>query len=227
MTKSWKQGVLISSLLWVTSLYGYAAEGIVKENSATLGEQEKMLEESKRVVQNALDQILATLKVEKEAIKKDSNKVREIVDQYFVPHFDLPFMTMFIVGQEWRQVKNDTQKKEEVILAIRGWLTRTYTPAISQYENQTVRLLPMSKGDIDIAKKEVIVQSKLLDNGKEYLIKYYLHPVNNTWKVWDINLEGVRLLLNFRSQFKEFVSQYKLEGALKKIQSQSANRVAS
>lgn len=210
--------ILMSTVLWGITLHSHAADPPKKENPTLSSEQAKMAEESQKVVQNALDQILAILKSEKTVIKNDSARVQEIISQHFVPHFDLLFMTMFIVGRDWHQVKNDPKKKEDMISGIRDWLIRTYAPAISQYENQIVRLLPASSNDIDVAKKEVLVQSKLFDNGKEYLIKYYLHPVNNTWKVWDISLEGVRLLLNFRSQFKELVSQYKLDGALQKIQ---------
>lgn len=177
----------------------------------------QMAKEAEQVVQSSLDQIFAALKAEKTVVKTDTLKVRQIVNQHFVPHFDVPFMSMFIVGVEWHQIKKEEVKKTDAIASIRDWLIRTYTPAIQRYDGQTVTLLPTNKDDINIAKKQVIVQSKLLDQGKEYLIKYYLHNVEGGWKVWDISLDGVRLLLNFRSQFKELVSKHKLDGALQKL----------
>ena len=75
------------------------------------------------VVQTA-DKMMAKLKEEKDVIKKEPNKVYDLVNEIVLPHFDFELMAKRVLGKYWRTATD--KQRAEFISAFRGVLVRTY-----------------------------------------------------------------------------------------------------
>ena len=98
---------------------------------------------------------------------------------------------------------------------IRRMLLRTYSNAISAYQGQQMKVLPlhMKAGETDVA-----VRNQYIKPGqKPVQVDYQMHKVGNDWKIYDIIVEGVSLVLTYRSEFDQVVKESGVDGLIKRI----------
>lgn len=151
------------------------------------------------MLQNTSDQLIAALKHNKASLKKNPNVVYQIVDKILVPHVDLIGMSRSVLGrQAWTNATPD--QKQRFMQEFKNLLIHTYSSALQNYNNQTVRFLPIRGGFND--QTRVQVNSEILQqNGPPISVSYRLIKQNNDWKVYDFSVDGVSMLESFRSQF--------------------------
>ena len=115
-----------------------------------------------------------------------------------LPHVDFEEATRLAVGRAWTQATPEQKKK--LVTEFRNMLVRTYSNAISAYEGQTMKVMPvrMKPGDT-----EVTVHNQFVRPGspKPVLIDYSMRKTEKGWKIYDIVVEGVSLVLTYRSEF--------------------------
>lgn len=92
---------------------------------------------------------------------------------------------------------------------------RTYATALSKYRNQTIEYKPLRSqpGDTDVTVKTEIVQP----GGQPVAVDYALEKNGDSWKVYDIVIEGVSLVTNYRSQFSNEIKQSGMDGLIEKL----------
>jgi phospholipid transport system substrate-binding protein len=92
---------------------------------------------------------------------------------------------------------------------------RTYSNAISAYQGQTLKVLP-SHGKQD--PEETVVRTQYIRAGGQPLpIDFTMHQKDGTWKVYDIVVEGVSLVITYRSEFDAVVKQEGIDGLIKRL----------
>jgi phospholipid transport system substrate-binding protein len=94
-------------------------------------------------------------------------------------------------------------------------LIRTYATALSKYKNQTIEYKPlrMAEGATTVSVKTAIVQP----GGQPIAVDYSLEKQADTWKVYDIVIEGVSLVTNYRGQFAQEIRQNGLDSLISKL----------
>lgn len=166
------------------------------------------------MLQAASDQMLAKLKANKE-LKHDTAFIHKIVHEILVPHFDLQTMSRMVVGRDaW---KNATaQQHQQFIAEFTTLLIRTYSTALSSYDDQTIQFYPI-RGSLE-GQTQTQVDSKILRReGPAIPVSYRLKLKNNTWKVYDFSVDGVSLIESFRSQFANELAQGGMTQLLQKL----------
>jgi len=92
---------------------------------------------------------------------------------------------------------------------------RTYSNAISTYEGQTLKVLP-ARGKQD--PEETVVRTQFIRAGGQPLpIDFTMHQKEGTWKVYDITVEGVSLVMTYRSEFDAIVKQKGIDGLIQAL----------
>lgn len=125
--------------------------------------------------------------------------------------FDFVEMTQLALGGHWKSL-NQSEQKEFV---------DAFTQRLLVNYGKTVR----SNGDEKIVwqretqnGKQVSVETKVVSGGGgETPIDYVLHNVNGQWKVFDMSIDSVSLVRNFREQFQRIISRSSVQELLKKI----------
>ena len=165
------------------------------------------------LVKSTADEVLNILKQDKDMQSGDSSKVVELVSAKVLPHFDFARMTRLAVGKNWNQA-SDAQK-QSLIKEFRTLLVRTYSVSLSQYRNQTIDYKPLRLAPED---KEATVRTAVVQSGSQAIpIDYRMEQTPEGWKVFDISVDGVSLVTNYRSSFNSTIEQSGVDGLVKTL----------
>ena len=156
--------------------------------------------------------VINSIKADKSIQSGDLAKIIALVDAKVMPYVNFQRMTASAVGRYWRQATPEQQKRLEEEFKI--LLVRTYSGALAQVSDQTVRLKPM-RAQPDAA--EVVVKTEVRGHGDPIQLDYRLEKTAEGWKIYDVNLLGVWLVENYRNSFAQEIGQNGIEGLIAKI----------
>ena len=165
------------------------------------------------LVKKITSEVMEAIKGDKELAAGDRQKAIKLAEEKILPHVDFEEATRLAVGRGWKQASPEQQKK--LVGEFRNMLVRTYSNAISAYEGQTMKVMPvrMKAGDT-----EATVHNQFVRPGaKPVLIDYSMRKADQGWKIYDIVVEGVSLVLTYRSEFDAVVKQDGIDGLIKRL----------
>ena len=169
-------------------------------------------------VRASIDKVLATLKDPR--LQKNPEKRREGIKEIIRERFDFGETARRSLGPEWQR-RTPEERKEFVKLFI-DFLERAYISTIEDVES--VRDL---REKVDGSYAEV--KTKVVDKkGLEFSVDYRLHNVNGDWKVYDVVVENVSLVNNYRDQFNRILTRYSYAELIRRMkakQFEDAGRV--
>jgi phospholipid transport system substrate-binding protein len=165
------------------------------------------------LVQKITDEILAAIKSDKQLAAGDKQKAMKLAEEKVLPYVDFEQATRLAVGRAWREAT--PEQKKRLVSEFRNMLVRTYSNAISTYEGQTLKVLP-ARGKQD--PEETVVRTQFIRAGGQPLpIDFTMHQKEGTWKVYDITVEGVSLVMTYRSEFDAIVKQKGIDGLIQAL----------
>ncbi|RLJ63737.1 MlaC/ttg2D family ABC transporter substrate-binding protein [Sulfurisoma sediminicola] len=166
------------------------------------------------LIKNVTNEVLDIVRKDKEIQSGSTRKAIDLVDAKVLPHFNFTRMTQLAVARDWRQASPEQQKT--LTAEFRTLLVRTYSKALTEYKNQTVDFKPfkMQPAETDVKVRTLINQP----GAKPIDLDYYLEKQPNGWKVYDIEVGGVSLVTNYRSEFSTQVRQGGIDGLIATLQ---------
>jgi phospholipid transport system substrate-binding protein len=162
-------------------------------------------------VRQSVDKLLTIL--EDPQLKQESRKQerREKLKQVINQRFDLTEMAIRSLGPEWHRHTPD--EKTEFVKLFTDLLERAYLKQIESYNDQKVRYVN-EREDSSYAE----VDTKIVDNkGQEFSVNYRLHNVNGDWKVYDVVIEDISLVNNYRAQFGRVLASSSYQELVRKL----------
>ena len=174
------------------------------------------------LIQKSTNEILAAIKADKDLAAGDQKKIEKLADEKVLPYFNFVRMTQLAVGRNWRDA-SDAQKKS-LIDEFRLLLVRTYSTSLTQFRNQTIDVKPtkMVAGDTEVVVKTQINQP----GGQPIPIDYSMEKSTGSWKVFDVLIDGVSLVTNYRSSFNTEIQKSGIDGLIKSLSERNAKNVA-
>ena len=163
------------------------------------------------VVTSTVNDVLTVIKQ-----NKDKRALREIAEQKVVPHFDFKRMTQLAVGPAWRQATPAQQQSLEN--SFRVLLVNTYASAlsISGSGSQSVEVKPLQ---LQAGQDDVMVKTLVKDPGKQpVMIDYHMAKGTDGWKVFDVVVENLSLVTNYRGSFASEISRSGIDGLIKVLE---------
>jgi phospholipid transport system substrate-binding protein len=169
--------------------------------------------EPEALVKKITEEVLAALKTDKQLAAGDREKAVKLAEEKILPHVDFEEATRLAVGRGWKEASPEQRKK--LVAEFRSMLVRTYSNAIGTYEGQTMKVLPSR---VKPGEGEATVRNQFLrPGGKPILIDYSMRKTDSGWKIYDIVVEGVSLVLTYRSEFDAVVKQEGVDGLIKRL----------
>jgi phospholipid transport system substrate-binding protein len=169
------------------------------------------------LVRNVTNEVLEIVRKDKEIQGGNTRKAIDLVEAKVLPHFNFTRMTQLAVARDWRQASPEQQKT--LTQEFKTLLVRTYSKALTEYKNQTIDFRPfkMQPGETDVKVRTLINQpgAKAID------LDYYLEKQPGGWKVYDIEVGGVSLVTNYRSEFANQVRQGGIDGLVATLQTKN------
>jgi phospholipid transport system substrate-binding protein len=165
------------------------------------------------LVKKVTEDVLAAVKSDKQLAAGDKQKALQLAEEKVLPHIDFQEATRLAVGKSWNQATPEQKKK--LVDEFRRMLVRTYSSAISAYEGQTVKVQPlrMKPDDTDVTVRNQYIRA----GGKPVQLDYQMRKTSQGWKIYDIVVEGVSLVLTYRSEFDAVVKEQGIDGLIKRL----------
>ena len=174
-------------------------------------------------VKSVADDVLAIVKKDKDIQNGDQEKIFALAEDKIVPNFNFDQVCRLVLGKNYSKASKDQQEAFE--REFRSLLIRTYASALSKYRNQTIEYKPLKDAADE---KQVTVKTQIMQPGGQPLaVDYSLEQVSDVWKVYDITIEGVSLVTNYRSQFSNEVRQGGMDGLIQKLADKNKSNAAS
>jgi phospholipid transport system substrate-binding protein len=166
--------------------------------------------------------ILAAIKADKDLQAGDIKKIEKLAEDKVLPYFDFQRMTQLAVGRNWRDA-SETQK-QSLTNEFRRLLVRTYSTSLTQYRNQTIDVKPIK---LSAADSEVVVKTLINQPGGQPIPIDYSMERKDGWKVFDVVIDGVSLVTNYRSSFATEIKNGGIDGLIKSLADRNSKNAAA
>ncbi len=165
------------------------------------------------MVRDLSNEVLTAIKADKALKSGDSDRAQKLVDEKVLPYTDFQKMTQLSVGPGWRNAT--PEQRAALTREFRTLLVRTYSGALSQVSDHKVELRPFRAQPTDT---DVIVRTQVVaSRGDPIQLDYRLEKTDGGWKIYDINILGVWLVENYKSQFSSQVNSGGIDGLIKTL----------
>jgi len=174
------------------------------------------------IIRKNTAEVLALLKADKELAAGDVTKVEKMANDKILPYFNFSRMTQLAVGRAWREA-TDAQKTG-LTNEFRRLLVRTYASSLSQFRNQTIDVRPLkfAATETEVVVKTVVSQS----GGTGVPLDYSMEKGKDGWKIFDVLIDGVSLVTNYRSSFATEIKNGGIDGLVKSLADRNAKNAA-
>jgi len=163
--------------------------------------------------------LLEALDADREKAKQDPARVRALVDELLLPHFDTDYSARLVLGKHWRAATPEQRRR--FVDAFYQSLLRNYGSALAEFTADRLTVLPF-RGDL--ASGQAVVRTEVKrSNGVRVPVNYTLHSTPQGWKAWDVTIEGISYVRNFRNDVGTEVEQAGLESVIKRLETESIN----
>lgn len=171
------------------------------------------VEDPQELVRQTANKVLADVTAKKEQLENNPKQILALVERTVAPHFDFQAMTRLALGRYWRQASDDQQNR--LSNEFKDLLVRTYGSALLGYSGQEIQYQPVF-GQSDA--ERVTIPTRVTQRGAPPIpIDYRLHRSNGKWKVYDVVIDGVSLVTNYRSSFSSEVRRGGIEGLIETL----------
>ena len=168
------------------------------------------------------DVLLKTVVAEVQTITKQNrghlnaaktNQLSELLERKILPLFDFGRMTQTAVARHW--VMATSEQRNALTAEFRTLLVRTYSTALRNYRDEKIEFKPL---DLMTGATEATVKSVLRQGGAERAtIDYDMEKTLAGWKVYEIRLDGVNLIANYRETFVAKIRTSGVDGLIRAL----------
>jgi phospholipid transport system substrate-binding protein len=171
------------------------------------------------LIETTSRKLLEALDADRELAKKDPARVRKLVDEILLPHFDSDYSARLVLGKHWRNATPEQQK--QFIAAFYQSLLRNYGSALAEFTADRMTVLPF-RGDL--ASGQAVVRTEVKrSNGQRVPVNYTLRGTPAGWKAWDVTIEGISYVRNFRNDVGAEVDQKGLPAVIERLETENKN----
>ena len=169
------------------------------------------------LVKNVTTEVVELIAKDKEIRSGNRAKLIEVIDAKVLPHFNFASMTALAMGQNWKSAT--PEQKKHLIDAFRTLLVRTYASALAAYSEQKFDFRPLRAKPTDT---DVTVQVRVIQPGAQPVpIDYSMERTPTGWKVYDVVVGGVSLVVNYRTEFANVVRSSGIDGLIRDLQAKN------
>jgi phospholipid transport system substrate-binding protein len=159
-------------------------------------------------IKSKLDAVFSVLQKKDLSQQAKNSEVEKIV----TPMFDFELMGKLSLGKKyWPDLSPEQREKFTELFVER--LRQSYLDKLKAYTDEKI----IYESPVAV-KKKVHVPTQLISKGKKISMLYKLYSSNNSWKIYDVEIEGVSIIRSYRSQFNEILQKGTFDDLLQKMQ---------
>lgn len=154
------------------------------------------------LVKETTDRVLNELTSNREALQADVNQLYQMVDEIVLTHFNFTRMSKLVLGKHWK--KTSKAQRQQFEQEFKSLLVRTYATALFEYTGQEIIYKPFHYQE---GSNRAVVKTEIVPaDGPHIPLDYALQKEGeNTWRVYDIRIDGISLVTNYRTAYGRII----------------------
>lgn len=177
-----------------------------------------------KMLESVTQEMFDLLKRERESVKQQPTRLFDLVEQVLLPHVDMDVMSRFVLGKHWRTAS--AEQRERFSGEFKNLLIRFYISALVENPDKIDELLANTDGlityfapnvDDDARKTSVRAEVQMPNGGPKVPVVFSLFQKEGKWLLYDVNVDGISLVTNYRSSFSTEVSRQGLDTLIDRL----------
>lgn len=205
----------LAMIRWIASAALALAAGAVQAQSAHTPPDE--------LVKTVMLEVADIIAKDKDIQGGDRAKTISMIEQKALPHFNFLGMTALAVGPAWQ--KATPEQKKRLAEEFRDLLVRTYASSLTVFREQNFDFRPLRMKPTDT---DVTVLVRVLQQGSQPVnIEYDMEKTTRGWKVYDVRVAGISLVVNYRTEFANVVRDKGVDGLISTLAAKNKSLASS
>ena len=168
------------------------------------------------LIESVAQTLLNELDGRRDELKREPEKIRELVDEYMLPYFDTEYAARLVLARHWRDATPEQRKR--FVEAFYQSMLQNYGEALLEFTPDRLTILPFRGDPQD---KMATVRTEVVrTNGTRVPVNYTLRRTPEGWKAWDVTIEGISYIKSFRTDFGSEIDQRGLDAVIERLESQ-------
>jgi phospholipid transport system substrate-binding protein len=177
-----------------------------------------------QVVQEIAHQLDTAVAGHKAELVKNREKLISVINEVFLPHFDVDYASILVLGQHAREAT--PEQRARFAKAFYESITHRYAEGLLNYTQGAVKVLPFN-GDLN-DKRTVVRTQVVMGDGKTVSVDYaFRKSRSGDWKAYDVIIEGISYITNYRNQVDAEIRKVGLDQLIKNLETQGAQALKS
>ncbi len=177
-----------------------------------------------QIVQSIADQLATAIEGHRAELQHNQEKLINIIDEVFLPHFDIDYASILVLGQHAREAT--PEQRERFAKAFYNSITHRYAEGLLNYSRGRVKVLPFN-GDLN-DKRTVVRTQVVLNDGKLVSIDYaFRKSRDGDWKAYDVIIEGISYVTNYRNQVDAEIRKVGINQLITNLETQGEKALAT
>lgn len=170
-----------------------------------------------QVVQSIANELSDAIGGHRAELKGNKEKLISVIDSIFLPHFDIDYASILVLGRHARQAT--PEQRERFAKAFYNSITHRYAEGLLNYTRGAVQVVPY-RGPLN--ERRTIVRTVVkLNNGKSLSVDYaFRKSREGDWKVYDVIIEGISYITNYRNQVDAEIRKEGLDSLIQRLETQ-------
>jgi len=169
------------------------------------------------VIESSVKLLAEKLNGRKEELAENRQELYDIIDGILMPRFDRRFAAQVVLAKHWRTASEEQQAR--FIEAFYRALLRKYSDGILEFDPDMITVLPF-RGD-DTKKRTRVRSTVALDDGSTVSVDYELVKRKAGWLVFNVVIEGVSYVRNFRAELDSEIRASSLEAVIQRLEGEA------
>ena len=151
---------------------------------------------------------------------KNSDKLYKLIDRVLLPNFDVRYAGKQVLGKTHWTSSSEAQR-ERFIDAFYGFLIKTYAKGILEFDQDKFAVDP-EPSYAKNGKKALVRTELIIEGGDNVQVNYALRNADEGWKIYDVRIEGVSYIQNYRNQFNAEISARGIDAVIVRLETEAA-----
>lgn len=175
------------------------------------------------LISAVFDDALAVLVENQETIRDDADSAAALIDAVFGPHIHFRLMSQLVLTTHWRDA-SDAQR-DRFVDAFRSHLARSYANLLTSNLDDALRVIERDEQLLELrsttepdARGRVSVRGDFNIDGERMPVTYRLIDTDDGWKIWDMVIENISFVTNYRDEFGSRARRAGLDGLIDELE---------
>jgi phospholipid transport system substrate-binding protein len=174
---------------------------------------------AQQVVEQTVNHIAAEVNSRRQELTANKKELYSLIDKELLPQFDTDYAGRLVLGKSWRDATPEQRKR--FVDTFYNFLLRSYATAILRFDRDKIHVLAARKPPED---GRTVVETEMhLPDGSLVPVNYAMHTTSGGWKAYDVRIEGVSYVQNYRNQFNAEVAAKGLDALIARLEKDTAD----